>query len=49
MNGILSYTETLAHGCSAGDLLCQMVGGLFCEVVFDFLVEGILELLFGAF
>ena len=47
MNGILTYPDTDRRGLSPGDLLSDMVGGLFCEVVLEFLVEGVLELLFG--
>jgi len=33
MNGFyLSYLETQSYGLSAGDLLCEMVGGLFREM-----------------
>jgi hypothetical protein len=44
----LSYPETPPDGFGAGHLLCDMIGGLFCDVVFEFLVEGILEILFVA-
>jgi len=49
MNGFfLSYPETRPHGFSPGNLLCDMIGGLFCEVFFDFIAEVVFEILFAA-
>lgn len=43
MNGILSYPETRGYDFGVGDVLW----GLFCEFFIEFVLEGLLELLFA--